>query len=469
MKKDDDMKKPWANICAAALAAVSAVAAAPGAETAAKAGTTGAPDAGTASVLPSQAHLEYQDREIIALVCWGLNAYTGQEWGFGNVPLSKISARKLDPAQWAKAMKAAEISAVVLVAKHHDGFCLWPSPLNRDYSMSAVPPPNTGRDLVRELSDACRREGMKFGVYLSPWDRRQASYATPAYVDYFFAQWNELLGNYGELAEIWIDGANGGTGWYGGANGGKGERRTIPKDYYRLDSLLRLMHEKHPRAIAFGGGGEWSSEWCGNESGVCPETWWCPRKGADGKLHWLPPETDFPLRRGWYWHRNESPKPLARLAKIYVESVGRGSVMNIGVAPDADGQVCEADAKRLAEFGAWVREFNSTDFAKNATVAERRDGDTLVVEMALPEPAEFNFVDIKERIAGGQRIKAFSIELDDGGGWRKVCEGTTVGHRRLARVPGGRHARVRITLRGIAPPEIFPAALRRARDVAPAK
>ena len=179
-------------------------------------------------------------------------------WGFGNVPVSKITATKLDPAQWARAMKAAEIKSVVLVAKHHDGFCLWPSRYNKDYSMSAVPAPNTGRDLVRELADACRREGMKFGVYLSPWDRHQGSYATPAYVDYFFAQWNELLDNYGEISEIWLDGANGGTGWYGGANGGKGERRSIPKDYYRLDDLLQIMHKKHPAAIAFGGSGEWS-------------------------------------------------------------------------------------------------------------------------------------------------------------------------------------------------------------------
>ena len=269
----------------------------------------------------------------------GLNPYTGQEWGFGNVPVSKVTATKLDPAQWARAMKAAEISTVVLVAKHHDGFCLWPSPLNKDYSMSAVPAPNTGRDLVRELADACRREGMKFGVYLSPWDRHQGSYASPAYVDYFFAQWNELLDNYGEISEIWLDGANGGTGWYGGANGGKGERRSIPKDYYRLDDLLQIMHKKHPAAIAFGGNGEWSSLWCGNESGVSPEKWWCPRKGRDGKLHWQPSETDFPLRRGWYWHGNERPKSLARLVKIYYESVGRGAVMNIGIAPDTDGPV----------------------------------------------------------------------------------------------------------------------------------
>ena len=184
--------------------------------------STPAVSAELAAVRPSPAHLAYQDREIIALVCWGLNPYTGQEWGFGNVPPSKITAKRLDPAQWAEAMKTAEIKSVVLVAKHHDGFCLWPATNNLEYSMAVVPAPNTGRDLVRELADACRANGMKFGVYLSPWDRHQGSYATPAYVDYFFAQWNDLMDNYGELCEMWLDGANGGTGWYGGVNGETG-------------------------------------------------------------------------------------------------------------------------------------------------------------------------------------------------------------------------------------------------------
>ena len=424
---------------------------------------SGIPDA---TVLPNEAHLVYQEREIIALVCWGLNPYTGQEWGFGNVPVSKITAQKLDPAQWAHAMRAAEISCVVLVAKHHAGFCLWPSKYNQDYSMAAVPPPNTGRDLVRELADACRREGMKFGVYLSPWDRHQGNYATPPYVDYFFAQWNEVLDNYGEISEIWLDGANGGTGWYGGVNGDKGERRSIPKDYYRLNELLALMHRKHPLAVAFGGGGQWSSSWCGNESGVSPETWWCPRKGRDGKQYWQPSETDFPLRRGWYWHRNEKPKSLARLVKIYFESVGRGAVMNIGIAPDTDGQVCEADAKRLAEFGEWVRAFNAVDFAKDAKTTEKRDGNKLTVELTLPSPVEINCVDIKEKIREGQRVATFTVEIPEGEGWRNASEGTTVGHRRLARIPQGKYDRLRVTLNGIAPPRILPLALRRGEEVA---
>ena len=416
-------------------------------------------------VLPSEAHLRYQGREIMALVHWGLNPYTNQEWGFGNVPPSAITAKQLDPAQWVRAMKAAEIKSVVLVAKHHDGFCLWPSKHNRDYSMAAVPAPNTGRDIVREMSDACRREGLAFGVYLSPWDRHQGSYATPAYVDYFFAQWNEIFDNYGEICEIWLDGANGGTGWYGGVNEGKGEKRSIPKGYYRKPELLALMHRKHPNAIAFGGDGDWSSTWCGNESGVSPETWWCPRKGGDGTFHWIPSEADFPLRGGWFFHANESPKSLARLVKIYFETVGRGAVMNLGIAPDTNGQVCEADVKRLAEFGEWVRDFNAVDYAKDANVTERRDGNMLMIELVLPNGTSFNCVDIREKITEGQRVSAYAVEIPSEGGWRCIAKGTTIGHRRLARVPSATYSQLRIVLKGISEPQILPVALRQAKGV----
>ena len=421
-----------------------------------------------ASVRPTKAHLEYQAREIMALVSWGLNPYTGQEWGFGNVPPSKITAKRLDPAQWAEAMKTAEIKSVVLVAKHHDGFCLWPATNNLEYSMAVVPAPNTGRDLVRELADACRANGMKFGVYLSPWDRHQGSYATPAYVDYFFAQWNDLMDNYGELCEMWLDGANGGTGWYGGVNGEKGERRSIPSGYYRYPERLELMHAKHPMSIAFGGGtGGWSSVWCGNESGVRPDTWGHAHRGLDGEMKWVPSEADFPLRRGWYWHAGDKPKSLARLVKIYFETVGRGAVMNIGIAPDVEGRVCEDDVKRLAEFGEWVRDFNSRDFAKGAKVTERRDGNKLVIEIALNAPEQFNCVDVKEKIEEGQLVESFTVEAPDGeGGWNVVARGTTVGYRRLARVPSATYSRVRVTLNGIAPPKVLPIALRRAKEVA---
>jgi alpha-L-fucosidase len=422
----------------------------------------GTPDA---SVLPSEAHLRYHAREIMAIVHWGLNTFTGQEWGYGNTKPSVMRPASLDPAQWVSVMKAAEIKSVVLVAKHHDGFCLWPSKDNRTYSMAVVPAPNTGRDLVRETSDACRREGLAFGVYLSPWDRHQASYGREAYVDYFFAQWRDLLDNYGEIVEIWLDGANGGTGWYGGANGGRGERRSIPRDYYQKPRLMAMLFEKHPYAVAFGGSGDRSTAWCGNERGFSPETWWNPRKGGDGKSYWLPSEADFPLRRGWFWHPNQRPKSLATLVKAYFETVGRGAVMNIGVAPDRTGRVCQADADRLAAFGAWVRAFNGVDHAEGASLTASRDGNRLVVERRLTRPTAFNCLDLRERIAGGQRVASFSAEVRCDGVWKPLAQGTTVGARRLARFPAVTGDCVRVTLEGIAPPDLFPFALRTAPEV----
>jgi alpha-L-fucosidase len=422
----------------------------------------GVPDA---TVRPTDAHLAYQAREIMALVCWGLNTYTGQEWGFGNVPVEKITARQLDPRQWVSVMKTAEIKSVVLVAKHHDGFCLWPSKDNPTYSMSAVPAPNTGRDLVRETADACRRAGLCFGVYLSPWDRHHAEYAREGYVAYFFSQWRDLLENYGEICEIWLDGANGGTGWYGGVNGARGERRAISKDYYRLPELLALLGAKHPRAVAFGGNGERSSVWCGNESGWSPETWWCPRRGADGRLYWTPSEADFPLRRGWYWHANERPKSPARLVSSYFKTVGRGAVMNIGVAPDTRGLICEADARNLKIFGDWVRAFNRTNHAAGAVLTQTRAGNRLVVEQVLRAAATFDCLDLREQIVHGQRVAAFTAEAFCDGAWKALGKGTTIGARRLLRFSPVTSGKVRVTFEGIAPPEILPPALRTQPEV----
>jgi alpha-L-fucosidase len=412
------------------------------------------------NVLPSEAHLRFQSREIMALVCFGLNTYTGQEWGFGNVPVSVMKAKNLNPGQWVDVMKSAEIKSVVLVAKHHDGFCLWPSKDNLSYSMAAVPAPNTGRDLIKETADACRKAGLGFGVYLSPWDRHQASYATSRYVDYFFSQWRDVMDNYGELCEIWLDGANGGSGWYGGVNGDKGERRRIPKDYYQIPKLLAMMHTKHPNAVAFGGGGNWSTAWCGNERGFSPETWWCPRKVADGKMYWLPSEADFPLRRGWYWHPGQKPKSLSQLVKAYFETVGRGAVMNIGVAPDREGLICREDARRLSEFGKWVRDFNSVNLAKDAVIKKTYEGNRLIVELFLSKPAKFECVDFREEIAKGQRISSFVVEVFVDGQWLQVVKGTTVGHRRIARFDEIASDKVRVTLNGISSPNVSSIALR---------
>lgn len=411
-------------------------------------------------VVPTPAHIDYHKREIIAIVHWGPNTYTGQEWGFGNVSPKKVTPDDLDPEQWVEAMAAGGIKAVVLVCKHHDGFCLWPSPLNKDYSMSAVPGKYKGFDVVKAVEKACRKRGMDFGAYLSPWDRRQGNYGRPEYVEYFHDQWNELMTKYGDICEIWLDGANGGDGWYGGANGGKGERRSIPEGYYQKKRLLANLHKKHPKGVAFGGHHNWSTKWCGNEKGTSPETWWNPGKGDDGEEYWLPSEADTPLRQGWFFHDNQSPKPMTRLVDMYFESVGRGAVLNLGIAPDKHGKVCAADVERLKEFGDWVRNFNRRNFAADAKERAEAKGNTLEIALELPEKRKFNCVDIKEKIELGQRVESFKVEVDEGSGWREVAKGTTVGYRRLARFPEVAASKVRVTLFGRAAPQMHKLALR---------
>lgn len=417
-------------------------------------------------VLPTQAHLDYHAREIIAIVHWGPNTYTGQEWGFGNVSPERVTPDRLDPEQWVRAMADGGIRAVILVCKHHDGFCLWPSPLNKDYSMSAVPGKYRGFDVVRATEKACRKYGLDFGAYLSPWDRHQASYATPAYVEYFHAQWEELMTKYGDICEIWLDGANGGDGWYGGANGGKGERRSIPADYYQKPRLLANLHRLHPRAVAFGGHHNWSIRWCGNERGTSPETWWNVAKGDDGVAYWQPSEADTPFRGGWFYHEHQRPKSLKHLTDRFFESVGRGAVLNLGIAPDKHGEVCAADVQRLKEFGDYVRAFEAVDFAQGAKCESARKGNELTLHLTLAQRARFNCVDMHEQIALGQRVDSFKVEVLSEGAWRTFAHGTTIGYRRIARFDEVVESdKIRVTVTGRAAPLLTPIAVRFAQPV----
>ncbi len=417
-------------------------------------------------ILPTVAHLPYQEREIMAIVHWGPNTFTNVEWGFGNVPAEKVNPDNLDPEQWVVAMKAAEIKSVVLVAKHHDGFCLWPSKLCPDgYSMANAGGRNKGFDVVRAVADACRKHGLKFGCYVSPWDRHQANYATPAYVDYFHNQWRELLTNYGEICEIWLDGANGGTGWYGGANGGKGERRSIPEGYYRKPQLLKMMHELQPMALAFGGHGNWSTTWCGTESGYSPETWKYVRKGEDGGMYWTPSESDTPFRQQWFFHPNQHPKSLATLVKAYYESVGRSAVLNFGIAPDTHGRVCDEDVKQLKAFGDWVRAFNAVDLAAGAEKTVTGGGLDQTIELKLPKVVRFNCCDLKEEITLGQRVVKFAVEAKVEGEWRHLASATTMGYRRIVRFDPVEADAVRVKVKGEAEPVVRSIALRFGKSV----
>lgn len=382
-----------------------------------------------AAVAPSPATQHFLDLEVVAIVHYGLNTYADKEWGYGDTPPSIFNPTKLDANQWVEAAKAAGIKRIILVCKHHDGFCLWPSKLNKDYTVANTPWKDGKGDLVKEVRAATHKAGLEFAAYLSPWDRHHAEYARPEYVDYFHAQWADLMDNYGPITEIWLDGANGGDGWYGGAR----ERRNLPggtEVYYKSGLLLETLFKKSPTAVAFSGyTTERTVTWPWNERGQVAEDYKFYRE-RDGKTFFCPPEADTPLRRTWFWHKNDRAKSLKELTDRYFESVGRGGVLDLGLAPNTDGLLDEGDVQRLKEFGAYIKAYKKARAGKGGkyTVSD----DKMTLNLILPEPRTFSAVDFRENLAkGGMRIGAWRIEADG----QVIARGPQVGNRRIARFP----------------------------------
>ena len=343
------------------------------------------------------------DCEVYGIVHWGLNTYTDREWGYGDEDPAMLNPTKFDADQIVGACKAGGLGGLVVVAKHHDGFCLWPTkttehnitktPFWKSWSpkleleKGTIPLSNsnskleltreTGRDYIKEMERACRKAGLRFGVYVSPWDRHDADYATPKYVEKYHAQIKELLsGDYGEIFEMWFDGANGGDGWYGGAK----ERRKIGGDYYRFAEVFKFVRELQPKVCIFAGEADSSDfRWPGNEKGeldpnssatICSVGGYADGKygNPDYKLHintgmrssentktesfFRVCECDFPMRPGWFYHEKEKGKTKngMYLLKRYLNTIGNGGTMNLGIAPNKDGLLDEEDVKALADF-----------------------------------------------------------------------------------------------------------------------
>jgi len=346
-------------------------------------------------------------------------------------------------------------------------------------------------DVLGDLAESCRKYGLKLGVYISPWDRNHPEYGREAYIEDFFEQWRETLTNYGEVFEVWFDGANGGTGYYGGAR----ESRSIDKDYYRFPEVFRLIKGLQPQAIFFGhirGVTTDTARWVGNESGYAGETHWhrfaYDRAGDDrGKLetgledgaHWMPAEADTTLLwpKAWYYHTGTKPRTLRQLLDVYYATVGRGATFNLGIAIAPDGRITPADERAMLALRAPLdREF-AEDLAAGATVVADNvrggdsafspknciDGDTdtywatddgvgrATLTLEFGTPTRFNRLMLQERIALGQRIRAFRLEAEVGGEWREATSGTTVGYKRLARFETVEASRVRLTLETDAP------------------
>lgn len=399
--------------------------------------------------------------EMYAFIHYSLNTYTDQEWGYGNESLGLFNPSNLDCRQWVRVCKQAGMKGIIFTVKHHCGFCMWPSKYT-EYSVKNTPWKQGKGDVVRELADACRAEGLKFGIYLSPWDRNHKYYGRPEYITYFRNQLRELLTNYGDIFEVWFDGANGGDGWYGGAN----ETRKIDaKSYYEWSKTYKLIRRLQPGAVIWNDGGDRGDlRWVGTEAGSVGETnWSLLNKKGDvpySMLHyglengdsWVPGETNTSIRPGWFYHSTEDGqvKSLSKLMEIYYKSVGRNSclLLNFPIAPN--GRISSIDSLRGIAFNKMIHEVFRTDLAVGAKI-ERHNSEIMI---NFKKPTACNRFVAEEDIRYGQRVKKFSIEAEVNGKWvplkDMLVEGsdglTTIGNRRIVCFPTIKATRLRFTI-----------------------
>lgn len=414
---------------------------------------------------PAPAQLAWHDTEFYLFFHFGPNTFTDLEWGHGNETEELFNPTALDCNQWCRVAKAAGAKGVIITAKHHDGFCLWPS----QYSTHTVRESKWRQgkgDVLRELADAARRHGLKLGFYLSPWDRNHPQYGTPAYNDVYAYTLRELLGNYGELFEIWWDGANG--------EGPNGKRQVY--DFHRFEKIAAAMQ---PDAVIFSDIGP-GCRWAGNEEGLIrTETNWCTldtagfQRGAGGPpqdtlnrgnvngTHWIPAECDVSIRPGWFYHAAEDDKVKSpeQLWQIYLHSVGRGANLILNVPPDRRGLIHENDAATLIAFGDKLRTAFSNNLLKNIPAQNGTkvltDGQRTtshpakpVLQFDLGKKQSFNALLVCEHIAEGQRIAAFSVEIKEGKKWREVARSTTIGARKIVQFPEVTAQKLRIKVLG---------------------
>jgi alpha-L-fucosidase len=385
-------------------------------------------------IQPSPQQVAWQDLEIGVIFHFGTNTFLEREWGDGTAQPSVFNPSGVDAEQWIEAVKAAGAKYVILVAKHHDGFCLWPSELT-NYSVKSSPWKNGHGDLVREVADAARKNGLKLGIYLSPWDRHDPRYADPvAYDKYYLGQLDELSSGYGELEEFWMDGA--------GSSG----------HTYDFDRIVQQLRMWQPNTMVFADVALYRAadlRWVGNEDGKVPyENWNVVDR--TGYLRWRPVEADTPLRKlHWFWHPNDeaSLKSLAELVDDYNNSVGRGAQLMLGIAPDRTGRVPDADVARLKEFGDAIRKLYGdnlvTEKLGHASAIAALDGnpDTFwsappgshnaMIEVSFAQPVTFDRAVTMEWLNDGQHVQHYAIEVLERGEWRRVAEGQAIGHKKI--------------------------------------
>jgi len=423
--------------------------------------------------VPEPKQVEWQQMETYAFIHFGLNTFNDREWGYGDTDPKTFNPTNLDCEQWAQTLVKAGMKGVILTAKHHDGFCLWPFE-GTDYSVKNSPWKNGQGNVVKELSEACKKYGLKFAVYLSPWDRHQANYGTPEYLPYFYAQLHDLLTNYGPVFEVWFDGANGGDGWYGGAK----DICTIDrKNYYNYPRIYEMLDSIQPQAIIFSDGGP-GCRWVGNEKGFAGATNWSfLRKGEvhpgydksyelqyghpDGN-QWVPAECDVSIRPGWFYHPEEDDRVKSpdQLVDLYYRSVGHNATLLLNFPVDRRGLIHPVDSANAVRFHEMIQQQLKTNLVAGMIpkVSNERGGDfvasaltddnfdtywatedgvtTANIEFSFDTPTRMNRMMLQEYIPLGQRVKAFVVEYLDKDTWLPVKlneETTTIGYKRLLR------------------------------------
>lgn len=442
--------------------------------------------------LPNENQMRWQEMEEYAFIHYSLNTYTDMEWGYGNEKLELFNPSRLDARQWAKACKDAGMKGIIFTAKHHSGFCMWPSDYT-EYSVKNTPWKDGKGDVVKELAEACKEEGLRFAVYLSPWDRNHADYGKPEYITYFRNQLTELLTRYGDIFEVWFDGANGGNGYYGGAN----ETRSIDRTtYYQWQGTYDLIRRLQPNIVIWNDGGDRGDlRWVGTEAGYVGETNWSLlyktgdvpiemlRYGVKDGDAWVPGEVNTSIRPGWFYHDYEDNrvKSVSQLMDVYYKSVGRNGtlLLNFPVAPD--GQIHPNDVQAGRAFAQTVKEAFANDLMKDAQVSATnvrgrsklyaadkvKDGrkDTYwatddnvtsaTLTISWKNPVRANRFLVQEYIRLGQRVEDFKLEAWVGGEWKELKDmlveeakdgTTTIGYKRIICFPTVETPRIRFTV-----------------------
>lgn len=442
----------------------------------------------SSSLVPSAPQLNWQRTETNLFIHFGLNTFTGREWGDGSESPALFNPVNLDCRQWARTARAGGFKVGILTAKHHDGFCLWPSKLTK-HSVASSPWRGGRGDLVREFVDAFRAEGLRVGLYLSPWDRHEPCYGdSPRYNDFYCGQLTELLTEYGELDEVWFDGAC--------AEGPNGKRQL-----YDWERFFALVKKLQPNAVTFGDGGT-DVRWVGNERGFAGETCWSlinphrmkypgdsgieqandafaagdkrkflnegePPVPGEPRV-WRPAECDVSIRPGWFYHAEEDAhvRQVEDLVDLYFRSVGRNSLLLLNIPPTPEGLLHPIDASRVAAFRSRLDCIFAEDLALGAQVAAdgrsapmlmdgREDtyweageaGRMSVIEIRLNSAKEVGVISLREAIQFGQRVSAWSIDsVAEDGTVEPVVRGTTIGYKRLLRIPPLKTGHLRLTI-----------------------